>query len=492
MPMDLKPVIGLEVHAQLKTKSKMFCRCLNDSSESVPNANVCPVCLGHPGTLPIINQEALEKTVKAGLALNCQILLSTKFDRKNYFYPDLPKGYQISQYDLPLCENGHLNLKNGRCISIQRIHLEEDAGRLVHDKQNNSLVDFNRAGIPLMELVTNPDFQNGEEVREFARELQLILRYLGISEADMEKGEMRIEANISVQPTEAEFASGTKVEIKNLNSFKAAKAAIEYEIKRQTEKIKNGEQILQETRGWDGLKTVPQRIKEGSADYRYLPEPDLPPVKWQKSFINQIESQLEELPLQRRQRFISQYDLSAEQSEILTREITLGNYFEKVSSELENWLKIKKINKPQNVSPNELLANYLISNLLGLLKGRLTQDKDLLITPENFGEFIALVIEKKISSMVAKNILKEMFETGKDPSNIIKERGLPQCYEKKQIEEEIKELIKENKRAVEDYQKGKESAIQFLLGQLMQRTQGGIDPEVGKRTIEQFLKNNTI
>ena len=490
MSTDLKSVIGLEVHVQLKTKSKMFCRCLNDSSEHVPNVNICPVCLGHPGTLPIINQEALEKIIKIGLALNCKILPLTKFDRKNYFYPDLPKGYQISQYDLPLCENGYLDLKNGRRINIQRIHLEEDAGKLIHGQQNNSLVDFNRAGVPLMELVTNPDFQDGEEAREFARELQLILRYLGISNADMEMGEMRVEANISVQSIEAEFASGTKVEIKNLNSFKAAKEAIEYEIVRQTREIKNGEQIIQETRGWDGKKTVLHRIKEGSADYRYLPEPDLPYIKWDKSHISQVKNQLEELPSQKRKRFMAQYDLLAKQSEILVREITLGNYFEKVSSELENWLKIKKINKLQDVSPNKLLANYLISNLLGLLNGSSIKDKNFLITPENFGEFIALIIEKEIGSMVAKSILKEMFETGKDPSSIIEEKGLLQDYKKKQIEEKIKEIIKENKQAVKDYQKGKESAIQFLLGQLMQRTQGGIDPKVGEKIIKELLKRN--
>ena len=275
--MDYLPTIGLEIHAELKTNSKMFCSCLNDPDEKIANTNICPICLGHPGTLPVINKEAVSKVIKTGLALNCQISANSKFDRKNYFYPDLPKGYQISQYDLPLTKNGYLEI-NGRLIKIRRVHLEEDTGRLVHPADTDySLVDFNRAGIPLMELVTQPDIHSAQEARKFAEELQLILRYLDVSSADMEKGQMRVEVNISLSHDKR---LGTKVEIKNLNSFRSVEKGVEYEIERQTEILSQKGEVIQETRGWHDLKqvTISQRTKEEAHDYRYFPEPDLPKI----------------------------------------------------------------------------------------------------------------------------------------------------------------------------------------------------------------------
>ena len=309
-----KPVIGLEIHAELNTKTKMFCDSLNDPDEKHPNVNICPICLAHPGTLPVINIEAVKKVILAGLALNCTIARDTFFERKNYFYPDLPKGYQISQYQKPLCANGYLDV-DGKRIRITRIHLEEDAGRLYHlPGKDYSLVDYNRAGVPLMELVTEPDFETGQEVRKFSEELQLIWKYLGVSDADMEKGQMRVEVNISLTPTtndQRPTIFGTKVEIKNLNSIKFAADAVDHEIKRQSEILDNGEKVVQEPRGWDEAKraTFSQRSKEEAHDYRYFPEPDLPPLKFTDVEIELIKEGMFELPAQRRTRFKEQYGL---------------------------------------------------------------------------------------------------------------------------------------------------------------------------------------
>ena len=305
----LQPTIGLEIHVELNTRSKMFCSCPNDPNEQHPNINVCPVCMGHPGVLPVINKEAVRKTIKVGVALNCQISTHSRFDRKSYFYPDLPKGYQISQFYIPLCQNGYLRI-NGRKIRIKEIHLEEDTGRLVHSSKDNcSLVDFNRAGVPLMELVTEPDLKSAKEARQFAQELQLILRYLGVSNADMEKGQMRVEANVSLGK---EGRLGTKVEIKNLNSFRSVERGIEYEIKRQKEILDSGKRVIQETRGWDEKQEVTesQREKEYAHDYRYFPEPDLPPLHIDSVYLKGIKAEIPELPEERRKRFVREYALS--------------------------------------------------------------------------------------------------------------------------------------------------------------------------------------
>jgi len=331
--MNYKPTIGLEIHAELKTRTKMFCDSLNDPDEKHPNTNICPVCTGFPGTLPVINEEAIKKTILVGFALNCQIARQTNFDRKNYFYPDLPKGYQISQYKKPFCSDGSLGI-SGKKIRITRIHLEEDAGRLQHDaKGDHSLVDFNRAGVPLMELVTEPDLASGEEVKDFAEKLRLILRYLNASDANMEKGQMRVEVNISVSSTEK---LGVKVEVKNLNSIRAAAQAVDYEIKRQTELLGEGKEIKQETRGWDeaGQKTFSQRSKEEAHDYRYFPEPDLPVLNFDEKYLEDIKYLMPELPEQRKMRFKKEYGLNDAQVDIFTIAKHLGDYYERVASEL--------------------------------------------------------------------------------------------------------------------------------------------------------------
>ncbi|MDP1629375.1 MAG: Asp-tRNA(Asn)/Glu-tRNA(Gln) amidotransferase subunit GatB, partial [bacterium] len=418
----------------------------------------------------------------------------SKFDRKNYFYPDLPKGYQISQYDEPLCCEGYLEIPdlNGK-IRIRRIHLEEDTGRLLHPEgKDYSLVDFNRAGVPLMELVTEPDIRSGEEARQFAEELQLIFRYLGVSDADMEKGQMRIEANISLRPEGSE-KFGTKVEVKNLNSFKAAERAIDYEIKRQGEILDDGKKIIQETRGWnaDKEKTFSQRTKEEAHDYRYFPEPDLPPLKIGAEDLNleEIKAGIGELPAQRRERFLEEYRLPAGDIEIFVINKSLGDYFEAVVSELKQ--AESESGHRAALSEHEsdivkLAANYLISDLQNFLKEAGGEIKDTRITPENFAEFVHLIHTGKISSRAAKDILREMFESGGDPSQIMEEKNLEQISDAVKLENWIQEIIKENPGPVEDFKKGKSQALQFLIGKVMQKSQGRANPQL----IVELLRNN--
>ncbi len=486
--MEYEPVIGLEIHAELKTKTKMFCDSLNNPDSTEPNLNICPVCTGHPGALPVINKEAIEKTIIVGRALNCEIEKETFFERKNYFYPDLPKGYQISQFQKPLCRNGYLDIS--KKIRIERIHLEEDAGKLIHEK-DATLVDYNRAGVPLMELVTDPDFTSGDEIRKFAQELQLILRYLNASEANMEKGQMRVEVNISLKEKGVkEF--GTKVEIKNLNSIKAAADSVDYEIKRQTEILKAGEKIIQETRGWNENKkqTFSQRIKEGSADYRYFPEPDLPPLKLEDA---DLDITLPELPQQRRERFVKEYGLPEKDVEIFVVNKILGDYYEKVVTELESWEKLGHIEKPVDLDHkklSKLASNYLITELQKIYRER-EQSFDIdgiNITPENFAEFVFRTHSGEVSSSGAQALLKEMFETGKDPSDVIKEKNLAQISDSGELTQAIQEVVSENDKSVEDYKKGNQNAIQFLVGQVMKKTQGKANPQITRELLEKELK----
>jgi len=490
--MKYEPIIGLEVHIELKTKTKMFCPCKNDPDERRPNKLICPICLGHPGVLPVINEEAVRKVIKTGLALNCQIPEYSKFDRKNYFYPDLPKGYQISQYDKPLCINGHLDIRLNSLsnslkfarVKIRRVHLEEDTGRLLHEK-DYSLVDFNRSGIPLMELVTEPDLASAKEARKFAEELQLILRYLNVSDADMEKGQMRVEVNVSLISLNSREL-GTKVEIKNLNSFRTVEKAIEYEIERQTKILDSGKKVIQETRGWDENRgvTVRQRKKEEAQDYRYFPEPDLPSLHISQNFINEIKAEIPELPQQRKERFKREYNLSEKETEVFVQNKELGEYFEKAVSELIQ----KKISKEEYFKLIKLCSNYIITDLQGLLKGASVSGEDFLITPENFAEFISLIYEEKISSKIAKVVLQEMFSTGADPSQIIKEKELIQITDEVQIEKIIKEALDKNPKVVQDYKKGKENAFQFLIGQIMKETQGKANPQL----VNKILKKSFV
>jgi len=474
--MKYKATIGLEIHAELKTDSKMFCSCKNDPLEDRPNINVCPVCMGHPGTLPVINEQAVNFVITTGLAMNCQISTDSKFERKNYFYPDLPKGYQISQYTQPLCRHGFLDLRDKR-IKIERIHLEEDTARLIH-KKDYTLVDFNRAGIPLMELVTEPDFENGNQVSEFAKELQLILRYLNVSDADMEKGQLRLEANISVSKDKI---LGTKVEVKNLNSFRVVKKAIDYEIKRQTKVLEAGDRVIQETRGWDKDKTVSQRNKEDAHDYRYFPEPDLPFLNFTQQYIKNLENQIPELPALKRQRFKDEYGLKEKDIETFVFNKDLSEFFEQVVSELAEWQK-----ELRNVA--QLSANYILTDLTGIMGSMSVEDKKFLITPENFAEFVSLIYKKEITSKIAKMVLKEMFEKGGDPSEIIKDRGLNKIENKDELRDAVQEIIKNNQKAVSDFKNGKQNALQFLIGKAIAKTKGRANPKDVENLFTNVLK----
>lgn len=478
--MEYKPTIGLEIHVELKTRTKMFCDSLNDPSELHPNQNVCPVCLGHPGTLPTINKQAVESVIKTGLALGGKINPVAKFDRKNYFYPDLPKGYQISQYDRPIVSGGEL-----LGVRIRRVHLEEDTGTLIHatsDKgQATSLVDFNRAGVPLMELVTEPDLKSADEVVAFARELQLISRYLGVSDADMEKGQMRIEANVSIN-------MGTKTELKNINSFKFAKDAIDYEIRRQIEALEKKEEIKHETRGWDETKrkTVIQRSKEEAHDYRYFPEPDLPPFETRIFDVEKLREELPEMPAQKRARFAKEYGLNKAQVETLIGEPALANYFEEAVSELNN--KRQETRDKRQGGNYQTIFNYLTSDLRGLMNESGVGFEDLKIDPEHLAHLVLLIEEGKIGSRQAKDVLKKMFDTGLDPEDIVKSEGLETVSDTAELEAVVKEVIEKNPKAVEDYKKGKTASMQFLIGQAMEKLKGRGKPDLLKEIFEKKLK----
>jgi aspartyl-tRNA(Asn)/glutamyl-tRNA(Gln) amidotransferase subunit B len=479
--MAYKPTIGLEIHAELKTNSKMFCSCKNDPDEKKPNYNICPVCTAQPGTLPVANEDAIKKVIKTGLALNCKIANDSKFDRKNYFYPDLPKGYQISQYDQPLCEGGSLDI-GGKKIRITRIHLEEDTGSLMHPEGTDySLVNLNRAGVPLMELVTEPDINSGKEAREFAEELRLIFKYLGVSDAEMEKGQMRVEVNISISKGKT---LGTKVEIKNLNSFKVAEKAIDFEIKRQEEVLESGEKVIQETRGWHDKKeiTFSQREKEEAHDYRYFPEPDLPPMHFDKEYVDKIKSTMPELPEQKRARFEKEFKLDNSSVEFFVINKSLSEYYEKVVSEFKEWLSVEKITDSDKLY--KLVANYLISDVQGLMGGKEFIEAEFKITAENFAEFVKMIYKGEISSKVAKMVIVEMFNKGSDPSDIVKENNWGQMSDDSELEKIIMQIIEKNPKVVADYKAGKQNSLQFLMGQVMKETRGTAKPE----TVQELLK----
>lgn len=485
------PVIGMEIHVELKTQSKMFCDSKNGMGlEKEPNVNICPVCVGHPGTLPVPNRQAIEFVQKAGLALNCNLLKDSKFDRKNYFYPDIPKGYQISQYDQPLCEKGFINI-DGKRIGITRIHLEEDTGKLVHPKgANYSLVDFNRAGVPLMELVTEPDMEEGVEARIFCQKLQQICRYLDISDADMEKGHMRCEVNISLRKEGEEKLSGTKVEVKNINSFKFVEKAINYEIKRQTEVLDKGDKVVQETRGYDSDRdvTVSQRTKESAHDYRYFPEPDIPPFKFDDAYIEKLRRELPELPDAKRERLISEYALSRENVEVIVSDKGLAEYFENVISELK-----EKKNSGEIAASEEkmirLAANYIVSELQKHLTKNFKTVKDIKITPENYAELVGFLSDDKINSSAAQKVLEEMYKTGGGPSQIIKEKNLMQVSDTGELEKIVDAVISNNQKSVDDYRAGKQNALQFLMGQVMSASKGKANPAVVINLLKKKLES---
>ncbi len=483
------PTIGLEVHAELHTKTKVFCDCPNNPDEKRPNTNVCPVCLGHPGVLPVLNKKAIEFMIKIGLAIGGEINENFKFDRKNYFYPDLPKGYQISQFDLPIVKGGSLDIssriRKNRIIKINRVHLEEDAGKLVHGKDENgkeiTFVDFNRGGVPLMELVSEPDIHSAEEAVAYGRELQLLLRYLGVSTADLERGQMRFDANISISPDEK---LGTRAEIKNLNSFSALESAINYEIKRQTEILEEGGKVNQETRGWDDIKqkTIAQRSKEQAHDYRYFPEPDLPPFTKSGFDIEKLKLEIPELPEAKRKRFAEQYKISQDMLGMLIDDREMSNYFEQAVSELEG-----DEQEEINSEKIKLTLNYLSTDLRGLLMAKGIGFSESKVDPENFADLIDMIAKKEISSRVAKDLIVRMIDTGLDPREIVKTESLGQISDEAGLHELVVKILKENPKAAGDLKSGKDQAVMFLIGKAMAALKGRGNPEVLKKLFKENI-----
>jgi len=475
--MTFEIVIGLEVHTQLLTKSKMFCSCSADYASAPPNTHVCPICLGMPGVLPGINEKAIEYTVMTALALNCTIPEYTKFDRKNYFYPDLMKGYQISQYDAPIGKGGWLTINsNGarKRINITRVHLEEDVAKSWH-RGDYSLIDINRSGIPLMEVVSEPEISSPAEARDYLIKLRNILRYLGVSTANMEEGSFRCDANISIRPLDSkEFLP--KVEVKNMNSFKAVYQALEYESRRQGKVLEEGGELVQETRGWIEERgiTVLQRTKEYADDYRYFPEPDLPPLVLDQAWIEEIRACLPELPETRRDRFMTQYSLSLYDANILTSSRAMADYF-------ENCVKLMAPGKAKMVS------NWLLGDFSRLLNASNTEIENVKISPQHLAEMLGLVDNGTISGPAAKAVIEEMFNTGKRANEIITEKKLNQISDAGEIREVVKQVMANNTGAVADYASGKQQALTFIVGQVMKATKGRANPGVVREIIIEEL-----
>ena len=462
--------IGLEIHAELKTKTKMFCSCKNDTEEKRPNVNVCPICMGHPGTLPVLNNEAIKQVVRVGLAVGGKIADFTEWDRKNYFYPDIPKGYQISQYKFPIVTGGEIN-----GIELTRIHLEEDTAKSSHESGDFSLVDFNRSGVPLMELVTEPLIHDAKSASNFAKELQLILQYLGAGSANMEKGEMRVEANISVSSTDK---LGKKVEVKNLNSFRAVERAIDYEIERQISLLEESKEIVQETRGWDEGKqiTFSQRVKEDSHDYRYFPDPDVPKVMIKEIFdIEELKKTLPELPKQRRERYAKEFGIKKEDVELYVNNLIFANLFESVI-------------KHSGPLGAQTISNYITSDLVGLSKASENHPTIGKITSENFSKLIEMIAKDLLSSRGAKDILKIMFEKGGNSEEIAKKEGFLQESNEEELKKVVEKLIADNPKVVADYRAGKENAVMSLVGQAMKSTKGSANPQIIKNLLLLLLK----
>lgn len=482
----LETIIGLEIHVQLKTKSKMFCSCDNNAEGKKPNSLVCPVCMAHPGTLPVINRQAVEWTVMTGLALNCEIPENSKFDRKNYFYPDLPKGYQISQYDMPLCSGGYLSIlvdgKNKK-INLERIHLEEDAGKLTHTN-SGSLVDYNRTGTPLMEIVTKPDFRSAQEAKIFLQELRNLVRYINVSDADMEKGHLRCDANISLRPEGAKELSA-KTELKNMNSFKAVEKALNFEVSRQTKLWQENDQPkCSSTRLWDDNQEVTRemRTKEGSHDYRYFPEPDLPPLILDSVWVSKLKQKLPELPQAKKERFIKQFGLSEKETQLIISNRLISEYFENVLTETRSW--VDELKQTPDISDKtykeivKLVSNWLTSKLFALLNSEKISISQCKITAENFAELCAMLYTNKISSSAGQKVLKIMFEKGSDPSQVVEEQNLGQVSNEKELDVILDKLIKENPKPVADFKAGNKNTLQFFVGLAMKETKGKANPKV--------------
>jgi aspartyl-tRNA(Asn)/glutamyl-tRNA(Gln) amidotransferase subunit B len=479
-PNQYEIVIGLEVHAQLLTESKMFCACSAQYASAPPNTHLCPVCLGLPGALPVMNRRAVEYTVMTGLALNCEIPDYSKFDRKNYHYPDLMKGYQISQYDAPLCRKGWLAVTvDGaeRRVGITRVHLEEDTARLLHHvepgKESYSLVDVNRSGVPLMEIVSEPDIRSAEEARQYLVKLRAILQYLGISTGNMEEGSFRCDANISLRPR-GTTAFGAKVEVKNMNSFRAVFRALEYEAQRQAEVLAGGGRISQETRGWVDARgvTVGQRTKEFAHDYRYFPEPDLPPLSLAPERVDELRSGLPELPDARRARFISEHGLSAYDAELLTASRETAAFFDRAVALHSN---------------AKAVSNWMTGELFRLLNANNLDISASKVTPERLAELLSLVDHGEISINAAKTVFEEVFLTGASPAAVVKEKGLSQVSDVDTLREVVRQVAAANPQAVADYRAGKKQASGFLVGQVMKATKGTANPGVVNQVLAEVL-----
>ncbi|MCI0884208.1 MAG: Asp-tRNA(Asn)/Glu-tRNA(Gln) amidotransferase subunit GatB [Chloroflexi bacterium] len=475
-------VIGVEVHAQLLTRSKMFCSCSQPTPESPPNTHVDPTCLGMPGAMPVINRLAVELTILSGLALNCEIAAEAKFDRKNYHYPDLMKGYQISEYDMPICTNGWLDIEvdgQTKRIGITRVHLEEDTARLQHAKdpstgEQYSLVDVNRSGVPLMEVVSEPDIRSAEEARAYLQALRRILRYIGASQANMDEGNMRCEPNVSIREPGAEF--GQRVELKNINSFKHAFDAIKFEERRQAEVLDSGGTVAQETRGWreDIGKAVPQRTKEFAEDYRYFPEPDLPPLLISREWVEEIRARLPELPDAKRARFQEQYSLTAYDAQVLSESTARADFFEAATA-------------GGSAERAKAVSNWITGDFARLLNAENAEIQNARVTPESLAALIDLQEAGTISGKTAKAVFEEMFALGKAPGEIVKEKGLEQITSSDEVVTSVEKVIADNAKAVEDYRGGKEEAIKFLVGQVMRETRGRASPDVITELLKEKL-----
>ena len=477
-------VIGLEVHVQLQTRSKMFCSCRADYQTADPNSRVCPVCLGLPGALPVINRKAVEYTVMTGLALNCRIPSQSKFDRKNYPYPDLMKGYQISQYDLPLAVDGFLDVEvdDGlRRIGVHRVHLEEDVAKLQHFPANGgeaySLVDVNRSGVPLMEVVSAPDMRSAEEARTYLTTLHSILQYLGVSTGNMQNGSFRCDANISIRPRgSTEF--GARSEIKNMNSFRSVYLALEFEARRQREVLENGCQVVQETRGWveDREVTVSQRSKEYAHDYRYFPDPDLPPLAIDGAWIEEIRARLPELASQRRSRFVSQYELPEYDARLLTGSQAMADYFEEAAGQAA-------LGEQPSDKSAKSLANWILGDLSRLMNLENLDVAQLKVTPVHLAELVGLVDAGSINAATAKTVLEEAFYSGDSPRQIVREKGYTQISDSSEVEGVVAQALAANPKAVADYLGGKDGTLRYLIGQVMKITRGQANPEVVNRLV---------
>ncbi|HLF93162.1 MAG TPA: Asp-tRNA(Asn)/Glu-tRNA(Gln) amidotransferase subunit GatB [Planctomycetota bacterium] len=466
-------VAGIETHVQLRTRTKLFCSCAIRFG-APPNTMVCPVCLGHPGSLPVLNRAAFELGLRAALALNCEIAPFTKFDRKNYFYPDLPKNYQITQYDLPFSHDGWVEIETGKKIRILRAHLEEDAGKLIHEEQGGrSTVDLNRTGVPLAEIVTHPDLRSADEAYQYMIALRTILQYAGASDCDMEKGELRCDVNVSIRPKGAEKL-GTKVEVKNLNSFKNAKAAMEHEYARQVKAVEAGEPIRQETRLWDAEKGVTRvmRSKEEAHDYRYFPEPDLPPVKVDAAWIARVRAAIPEMPAAKRARFAREYGLGDYDAKVLSFDRAMADFFESAA---------KLSGKPKPV------ANWLVNDLNKILNERKLEMAQVKATPEGLVELISLVESGALTGASAREVFLEMVDKGAAPSTVVKDRGLAKVSDSGAIEEAAKAAIAGNPKAAADFKAGKEAALKSLIGGVMKATKGRADPKLAEEVLRKLL-----